>query len=418
MVSRKDAGRGKLLKLTLPNDGSKAVKVADATVLIPEGKDTLVSEFAEHTGNLIATPTKLYVTYQKGGPSEVRVFDHSGKQVGKPEQFEVGDVGDIVPLHGAGDSVLFSTVSYTNPTGWFSYDPATQKTVRMTALSQEPKVKWDDVEVVREMATSKDGTKVPVNIVRKKGLKQDGTHPCLITAYGGYGVNIAPRYRPEIRVLLDAGFVWGEANIRGGGEFGEEWHHQGNLTNKQNVFDDFYAVCKHMVQANYTTHDRLAITGGSNGGLLMGATFTQHPEAAKCVISSVGIYDMLRVELSANGEYNIPEFGTVKNPEHFKALHAYSPYHHVKPGVKYPAVLFLTGANDPRVDPMQSRKMTALLQSVGATALLRTSANSGHGIGSSLSTRIEQVVDMYAFLFDQLGVDYKGTPKAGAAKHE
>jgi prolyl oligopeptidase len=408
MVSRKDAGRGKLLKLAIPNDGSKALKVADATVLIPEGKDTLVSEFGEHTGNLVATPKCLYVTYQKGGPSEVRVFDHSGKQIGKPEQYEIGDVGAIVAMHGAGDSVLFSTVSYTNPTGWFTYDPETKKTARMTALSQEPKVKWDDVEVVREMATSKDGTKVPVNILRKKGLKQDGTHPCYITAYGGYGVNIAPRYRPEVRVLLDAGFVWAEANIRGGGEFGEEWHHQGNLTNKQNVFDDFYAACKHMVEAKYTTHDRLAIMGGSNGGLLMGATFTQHPEAAKCVIASVGIYDMLRVELSANGEYNIPEFGTVKNPEQFKALHAYSPYHHVKEGVNYPAVLFLTGANDPRVDPMQSRKMTALLQSVGATALLRTSANSGHGMGSSLSQRIEQVVDIYSFLFDQLGVTYKG----------
>lgn len=413
LVSRKDAPRGKLLKLSFKNVADtkmvvdRKLSIADATVLIPEGQDTLVSEFAEHTGNLVATPSKLYVTYQKGGPSEVRVFDHSGKELGKPQQHEIGDVSDIVPIHGAGDSILFSSVSYTSPSGWFSYDATTGKTQRVSTLSQEPKLKWDDVEVVREIATSKDGTKVPVNIIRKKGVKQDGSNPCLITAYGGYGVNISPRYRPEIRILVDQGFVWAEANIRGGGEFGEEWHHQGNLVNKQNVFDDFYAACQHLVSAKYTSNDKLAIMGGSNGGLLMGATFTQHPEVAKCVISSVGIYDMLRVELSANGEYNIPEFGTVKNPEQFKALHAYSPYHHVKGGVKYPAVLFLTGANDPRVDPMQSRKMTARMQAVGATALLRTSANSGHGIGSSLSQRIEQVVDMYSFLFDQLGVRFK-----------
>ncbi|HYE61610.1 MAG TPA: prolyl oligopeptidase family serine peptidase [Phycisphaerales bacterium] len=412
MVSRMDAPRGQLLKHTFQNDGKKKVeRVCCAEVLIPQGEDTLVSEFGEHTGNLIATPSRLYVTYQKGGPSEVRVYDHKGKLLGKQQQHEIGDVSSIVPIHGAGDSILFSSVSYTSPSAWFSYDATTGKTARVTTLSQEPKVSWDDVEVVREFATSKDGTKVPVNIVRRKGIKQDGSHPCLITAYGGYGVNIAPRYRPEVRILLEQGFVWAEANIRGGGEYGEEWHHQGNLTNKQNVFDDFYAACQHMVKEKYTSNDRLAIMGGSNGGLLMGATFTQHPEVAKCVIASVGIYDMLRVELSANGEYNIPEFGTVKDPEQFKALYAYSPYHHVKEGVAYPAVLFLTGANDPRVDPMQSRKMTARLQAVGGTALLRTSANSGHGMGSSLSQRIEQVVDMYAFLFDQVGVEFKG--KAG-----
>jgi prolyl oligopeptidase len=406
MVSRLHAPKGQLLKLSIANDGSDVGKVSDAKVLIPEGEHVIVSEFGEHTGNLAATENFLYVTYQLGGPAEIRVFDHAGKPANKPRQFEIGDAGSIVPMHGAGDAVLFANVSYVQPLTWFTFDPVTNHTAR-APISAKATVDMSDVEVVREFATSKDGTKVPVNIIKRKGTQLDGNNPVLLTAYGGYAISITPRMRPEVRVLLDQGVVFAEANIRGGGEFGEQWHHQGNLTNKQNVFDDFHAACQHLVKAGYTSPERLAIMGGSNGGLLMGATFTQHPDAAKCVIASVGIYDMLRVELSPNGEFNIPEFGTVKNPDHFKALHAYSPYHHVRPGVDYPAVLFLTGANDPRVDPMQSRKMTAALQAVGGTALLRTSANSGHGVGSSLSQRIEQVVDMYAFLFDQLGVEVK-----------
>ena len=164
---------------------------------------------------------------------------------------------------------------------------------------------------------------------------------------------------------------------------------------------------QHLIDGKYTSPEHLAIKGGSNGGLLMGATLTQHPELMKAVVSFVGIYDMLRVELSPNGAFNVPEFGTVKDEKQFQAMLAYSPYHHVKDGVKYPAVLFLTGANDPRVDPMQSRKMTARLQAAtasGLPVLLRTSAGSGHGLDTSLSERIEEYVDVYTFLFAELGV--------------
>jgi prolyl oligopeptidase len=195
-------------------------------------------------------------------------------------------------------------------------------------------------------------------------------------------------------------------NLRGGGEYGEDWHKDGMLQKKQNVFDDYIACAEHLIARKYTNPSRLAAEGGSNGGLLMGAAMTQRPELFRCVVSHVGIYDMLRVELSPNGAFNITEFGTVKNPAHFKALHAYSPYHRVREGVNYPPVLFMTGANDPRVDPMQSRKMTALLQSVGAPALLRTSSNTGHGAGTPLSARIEQTVDALAFLSSNLGVPY------------
>ncbi len=410
LVSRKDAPKGKLLKLEVKENGAPlADALAKASTVVPETKDTLVSAFGSDTGNIVATQERLYLTYQLGGPSEVRVFDAKGRRVKGPRQFPIGSVGGIATT-GHRDDVVFLNTSYVEAPAWFAFDPKRGTTTK-TALSQPAPVDFSDSEVVREMATSKDGTQVPVNIVRKKGIKLDGTHPCLLTAYGGYGINMTPSFRPANRVLLDQGVIFAQANIRGGGEFGEDWHHQGNLTHKQNVFDDFFAAAQHLVKAKYTNPQRLAIQGGSNGGLLMGATLTQHPDLCRCVISHVGIYDMLRVELSANGAFNIPEFGTVKDETQFKALYAYSPYHHVSTGVKYPPVLLLTGANDPRVDPMQSRKMTARLQEVGATCLLRTSANSGHGMGSSLSQRIEEAVDVNAFLFTQLGVAYRAAQK-------
>jgi prolyl oligopeptidase len=211
-----------------------------------------------------------------------------------------------------------------------------------------------------------------------------------------------------------------EANIRGGGEYGEQWHLSGNLINKQNCFDDFYAAAKYLIDNGYTTPDRLAICGRSNGGLLMGAMMTQHPELIKCVVSHVGFYDMLRVELSPNGKYNVPEFGTVKNSDHFKALYAYSPYHNVKRGTAYPVTIFLTGANDPRVDPMQSRKMTARMQAASSSKgpiLLRTSGNAGHGLDTGLSQQIEATVDVDAFLFHHLGVSYKQAASEKSVVH-
>ena len=200
------------------------------------------------------------------------------------------------------------------------------------------------------------------------------------------------------------------ANIRGGGEFGEEWHKAGNLTRKQNVFDDFAAAAEYLIKTGYTRRDKLAVEGGSNGGLLMGAFLTQHPDLARAVVSHVGIYDLLRTELEPNGAFNVTEFGTVKNQEQFKALYAYSPYHRVVNGTKYPAVLFLTGDHDGRVNPYNSRKMTARLQAANKSKhpiLLRTTANAGHGIGTGLDERIAEETDVYAFLFDQLGIKYR-----------
>src|SRR6202012_3541671 len=197
-------------------------------------------------------------------------------------------------------------------------------------------------------------------------------------------------------------------NLRGGGEFGEAWHLAGNLTRKQNVFDDFIACAELLIQRKYTSPDKLAAMGASNGGLLMGAFLTQRPDLARAVVSRVGIYDMLRVELDPNGAFNTTEFGSVKNPAQFRALYAYSPYLHVTNGVHYPAILFPCGENDGRVNPAHSRKMTARLQAATASdlpVLLRTTATAGHGMGSSLKDRVAEQADIYAFLLHELSKD-------------
>jgi prolyl oligopeptidase len=397
-ISRAYAPRGKILKLSLDD-----LSLDEAQIIVPEGDDTIVSDFYGHPP-MVVTSSRLYLTYQLGGPSEIRVFNLQGQRQAGPEILSVSSVGQIVATEY--DAVLYPNSSYIEPSAWYLFDSEEETTVKTALVTQSP-VDFSDCEVVREYATSKDGTKVPVNIIRRKGVEMDGSNPILLTGYGGYGISIEPRYSALRRVWIDKGGVYAQANLRGGGEFGEQWHRQGMLTSKQNVFDDFAAVMRHMIDAGYTSPEKLAIMGGSNGGLLMGAMITQHPELFRAVVSSVGIYDMLRVELAPNGEFNIPEFGTVKNHDHFRALYAYSPYHHVIDNTTYPSVLFLTGANDPRVNPMHSRKMTARLQEASSSnrpILLRTSSNTGHGLATPLSEQIDKSVHTHAFLFNELGL--------------
>jgi prolyl oligopeptidase len=221
---------------------------------------------------------------------------------------------------------------------------------------------------------------------------------------------MSPWFDVALRLWFDQGGVYAVANIRGGGEFGEEWHLDGNLTKKQNVFDDFAACAQYLTESGVTNPDRLILKGGSNGGLLMGAMIVQHPTSCRAIYSRVGIYDMLRVELDPNGVFNITEFGTVENPDHFAALHAYSPYHHVEDGTAYPAMMLQTGEHDGRVSPSQSRKMTARLQRATSSSnpiLLRSSSDTGHGSGTALSKKIALEADIYSFLMDQLGLRFK-----------
>ena len=399
LVSRQDAPRGKILRMS-----TSQLDPDKAETIIPEGDDTIVSSFWG-SQSVLFTGERLFVTYQLGGPSELRVFTADGKPSTAPEQTPISSVGGLCATDSG--EVIFHTESFTEPGKYVRFHIADESTKPTKLINGSP-VDLSDVEVVREMATSKDGTKVPLNMLLPKGATAGGNHPCVVTGYGGYGINIEPRFRPMDKVMLENGVIFVIANLRGGGEFGEAWHRGGNLTNKQNVFDDFAAVLQRLIERGYTSSEKLAIIGGSNGGLLMGATFTQHPNLMRAVVTKVGIYDMLRVALSPNGAFNIPEFDTVKDRQQFAALHAYSPYHAVKDGTNYPAILLTTGENDPRVDPMQSRKMTARLQHATASdapVLLRTNAKGGHGADASLNERIAEDVDVLAFLFWQLGVD-------------
>jgi prolyl oligopeptidase len=310
--------------------------------------------------------------------------------------------------------VLFYLATYREPPGWYRFDAATAK-LSGTALCQTYSYNFKDAEVVRAFAVSKDGTRVPLNIIRRKDAKLDGTTATLLYAYGGFNVAEQPHFLGSRgRIWLEQGGIYVIANLRGGSEYGEEWHESGKLTRKQNVFDDFAASAQYLIENKYTSPAHLAILGGSNGGLLMGAALTQYPDQFRAVVSFVGIYDMLRVELDPNGVFNTTEYGTVKDPAQFRALYAYSPYHHVKDGAAYPAVLFMTGENDHRVNPMESRKMAARLQAAnrsGHPILLRTSATSGHGFGTSLDEKIEEQADVFSFLFDQLGIKYGSVGK-------
>ena len=419
VMTRKDAPKGKVVRVPIPPLAASdaALKVADAPVVVPEGQDAIVEDFWG-TPTVLATTSRLYVLYQLGGPSAIRAFTLDGKPAQGPDQAPVSANGGIVPL--GGDDIAFWSRSFVAPTAWFTFVAASTTTTRTAFVSEAP-VSLGDIEVRRELVTSPDGTPVPVNLLIPKGAPLDGTAPCLVNGYGGYGVNIEPVFASRYRPLFDQGVILAIANLRGGGEFGEAWHEAGNLTRKQNVFDDFVAVLRFVVANKIAAPDRVGIIGGSNGGLLMGATLVQHPELPAAVVSFVGIYDMLRVELSPNGAFNVPEFGTVKDEAQFKAMYAYSPYHNVKDGVAYPPTLFLTGDNDPRVDPMQSRKMTARLQAAVATSpapatpiLLRTSADAGHGMDTKLDERVAQYADAFAFLLDQLGVTWRapaGTPE-------
>ncbi len=375
-LSTKDAPRGRILKTPI---GEKSL--ANAKIFLEQGDDTVVPSFWS-APSIRELGGRLFVKYQTGGPGTIRAYNADGSLGEGPKLLDVSAVGDMSLTNDG--KLLFSNASYTTPWSWFTFDLATNETTSIP-LSQKHPADLSGAEVRREFATSKDGTKIPVNILLPKGTALDGTNPVILNGYGGYGVSIAPRFRETNKVLLDRGVIIAVANIRGGGEYGEAWHEQGYLTHKQNVFDDFYAAIQHLTQAKYTAPEHTAIIGGSNGGLLMGATFVQHPESVAAVVSSVGIYDMLRVELSPNGAFNVTEFGTVQDEAHFTALHAYSPYHNIEDGTKYPPILFTTGANDPRVDPMQSRKMTARLQAANGgdnPILLRTNANAGHGAGT------------------------------------
>jgi prolyl oligopeptidase len=413
---RAEFGRdGRLYALALkgsPRGRIVAMALDSASADLP-GAATLVAESDAVIEAFMPTASRLYVEVLVGGPSELRAHALDGRLLGAIDAQPIASV--TIGARLAGDAILFGSQSFVRAFAWYAYDGA-RKTPRpvKTALTDAPAFAVNGglpgAEVRRAFATSRDGTQVPLNIVHHAGTPLDGQQPVLLTAYGGYGLSMRPYFSRRTVAWLRHGGVFALANVRGGGEFGEDWHLAGNLTRKQNVFDDFLASADWLITAGFTRPARLAIQGGSNGGLLMGAALVQRPELFRAVVSSVGIYDMLRVELTPNGAFNVTEFGTVQDPAQFKALLAYSPLHQVQDGKAYPALLLTTGAHDGRVEPWMSYKMAARLQAAAgqvanpAPVLLRVAADAGHGIGTSLASEIDEQADELAFLFDQLGM--------------
>ncbi len=304
------------------------------------------------------------------------------------------------------DKALISYGGWTTPNRWAEYDGATG--TLKTVFEVKPAADYSKLTVRRIDGISKDGTKVPVTIISMADIQPNGRAPTILYSYGGFDIPITPGFVGANLAWLERGGVLAYANIRGGNEYGQDWHAHGQKLEKQNVFDDFYAAAKALVNTGWTSPAHLGILGGSNGGLLMGAALTQHPEQYRAVVSMVGIYDVPRHETAfANGQYNISEYGSVKDVAQAKATLAWSPLYNVKQGTAYPAVLMTTGANDPRVAPWQSRKFTAALQNATTSdqpILLLTRMNAGHGIGAPFSQRVGNTAIALTFFANELGL--------------
>jgi prolyl oligopeptidase len=397
LLSRRDAPHGKVLRLPV-TDGAT---VADAHEIVP-ASDVVIEDLA-------VTRDTVWVVDMDGGPQQVRTFDPKGRPLSPVEIPPMSSVSSFLRsfLSTLGqDRIAWSCESFTKPATWWV--AADGEAPRPTALRTTTPVDLSGYEVTREFATSRDGTRVPLTVITAPGTPRDGTAPALLTAYGGYGISLVPGFDPELLLWLEQGGVYVVANIRGGGEFGEEWHHAGRLATKQTCFDDFIACAEHLHSSRITSRERLAIMGTSNGGLLMGAVLTQRPDVAGAVIAAVPLMDSLRSETTTNGRFNTSEYGTVEDPELFTVLLAYSPYHNVADGTAYPAVLLTAGENDTRVDAWHAKKMTARLQEATSSdrpVLLRLEST-GH-LAGSLDQSIDETTDRHAFLFDQLGVGYR-----------
>jgi prolyl oligopeptidase len=352
---------------------------------------------------------KLFVQYEQNASSQLKIFDIDGTHIAN---LQLPALGTVYGSSGKWDrdEIFYGFFSFTVPPSVYRYDLKTGKTTEWAKVDA-PSIDPSLYEVQQEWFHSKDGTKVPMFVVYKKGLKKDGHNPALLTGYGGFNVSMLPSFSRTAYLWMEHGGVYAVANLRGGAEFGEDWHRAGMLGNKQNVFDDMIAAAEHLISEKYTDTDHLAIQGGSNGGLLMGAMITQRPDLFRAVVCQVPLLDMLRYQYFQIAKLWIPEYGSSDNPEQFKWLYAYSPYQHVKKGVEYPAVLFMTADTDTRVDPMHAKKMAAEMQDEARNGssktrpiLLRIESKAGHGAGKPVVKQIEEYTDVYSFLFWQLGV--------------
>lgn len=378
-------------------------KPAEWQVIIP-GSDTVFETFSFIQG----MGGKLFINCLENAAPIIKIFETNGQHV-RDIRFPV--IGSLSNLNGQWKSseAFFSYSSYTVPTRIYRYD-VTRGTHDIWAQI-ETSVKREHIELKQVWYTSTDGTRVPMFLVHRKGIKLDGSHPTMLTGYGGFNVPYSPQFFSSSSIWIENGGIFASASLRGGGEFGEAWHQAGMLDKKQNVFNDFIAAAEWLIQNKYTNREKLAIAGASNGGLLVGAALTQRPELFKAAVCLSPLFDMIRYQKFLVGPFWVPEYGSSDDPEQFKYLYAYSPYHQVKPGTKYPAVLSITGEADTRVAPLHSLKMTALLQNItGADnpVLLFYDTKLGHSFAQPLSERIEEITYLLGFIFWQLDIHFSG----------
>ncbi len=350
---------------------------------------------------------KFVADYMQDVVSRVRLFGLDGSPQGEVELPGIGSAGGFGGKP-TDTETFFSFTSYATPTSIYRYDLASDKVEQI----RTPDVDFNpaNYEVRQAFYHSKDGTRVPIIVTHRKGLQLDGANPTLLYGYGGFNISITPGFSIERAVWMEQGGVLAVANMRGGGEYGETWHQGGKTINKQNVFDDFIAAAEWLIDEGYCTSKTLAIQGGSNGGLLVGACMTQRPELFGACLPAVGVMDMLRYQHFTAGHFWRGEYGTVDDEAEFNALIKYSPYHNIKPKVKYPATMVTTADTDDRVVPMHSFKFGAALQraqSGDAPILLRIETRAGHGAGTPTTKRIDAAADKWAFLWKHLGMDAK-----------
>lgn len=384
-TSTANAPTGKVLKVEFDKTVKQVSTVIDST------KDTLKS--------VSLLGGKLFAQYLKDVKAEVSVFDLSGKKV---DELTFADIGNVSGFYGSesASTTFYKLTGFTNPGQVYAYDVKSGKSALFKSI--DTGINYDNYETKQVFYTSKDGTKVPMFIVHKKGLVLDGNNKTLLYGYGGFNISLTPSYSVSRMVWVEQGNVLAIANLRGGGEYGQQWHKAGTKLDKQNVFDDFIAGAEYLIERGYTQPQKLGIQGGSNGGLLVGATLTQRPELFAAALPAVGVLDMLRYHTpSANARAWSSDYGLSENKEEFEALYAYSPLHNTKSGTCYPATLVTTGDHDDRVVPWHSYKFAAQLQadqSCDNPVLLRVETRAGHGAGTPTWMRIEGYADQWAFL--------------------
>jgi prolyl oligopeptidase len=375
----------------------------------PDQVQEVIPEAEETLQGVSLINNQFVASYLKDAHTQIKTFALDGSYLGE------------IPLPGLGSAsgfggkrydteTFYTFTSFTTPPTIYRYD----FTSGTSTLFRQPQVDFDPqaYEVQQVFYTSKDGTRIPMFLVHRRGLARTGDHPTLLYGYGGFGISLTPSFSVGLVAWLEMGGVYAQPSLRGGGEYGEEWHQAGTKLNKQKVFDDFIAAAEWLIAHGYTNPAKLAISGGSNGGLLVGACLVQRPELFAAALPAVGVFDMLRFHKFTIGWAWISEYGSPENPEEFKALYAYSPLHNLKPGTAYPATLITTADHDDRVVPAHSFKFAAALQAAQGGSqpiLIRIDTKAGHGAGKPTSKLIEEAADRWAFLVQVLGIPWDGT---------